>query len=320
MGPEGRWDAPSCASSSSGKTKVGIAAWPVLLAVGAAFGIGFGAALQQQAAHDVTGPGSDGLGFIAALLRRRSWLVGVAGMVAGFGLQAAALGLGRLAVVEPILAASLVVAIVVAAVRRRRRPRRADWFALLLATAGVAAFVIVADPTGGRPRAAAAAFAPLLIALGAIGAATLWRAPRWYPARAAMALGAIAGTALGCSDALVKTTVADASSQHLAVLATFSPYLLVIVGAAGFVLLQYAYRVGELKAALPAASVMEPVTGTVLGLTLFGERIAMGDFVSGLALAAAAATAIVGVWRLGGSPLLGKRAEAAGTTIGSDTS
>jgi hypothetical protein len=37
---------------------------------------------------------------------------------------------------------------------------------------------------------------------------------------------------------------------------------------------QHAYRIGQREAALPAASVMEPVTGTLLGLTLFGERIA----------------------------------------------
>jgi hypothetical protein len=91
------------------------------------------------------------------------------------------------------------------------------------------------------------------------------------------------------------------------VLTTFPPYLLVVVGAAGFLLQQHAYRVGELKAALPASSVLEPLTGTVLGLTLFGERLAAHDPLSAIALMLAAAATIVGVWRLGGAPLLGAR-------------
>ncbi|MHB8489305.1 MAG: DMT family transporter [Candidatus Dormibacteria bacterium] len=287
---------------------MGTGGWSVFLAAGAACGIGTGAALQQQAAYGVSGPGSGGVGLIAVLLRRPSWLLGVAVMVVGFGLQAAALGVGRLAVVEPVLAASLVVAIVMVALRQRIWPRTADWLAMALAVGGLTSFLVIANPTGGRSQPPAVWWVPLLLVLAVLGAGVLWRSPRWRPPRAAMALAAVAGMTLGGSDALVKTTVSVAAAQHFGVLATFSPYLLVIVGAAGFLLQQHAYRIGELKAALPAASVMEPVTGTVLGLTFFSERIAADDPVSDLALAFAAGVTIVGVWWLGGSPFFGERA------------
>ncbi|MGA8014868.1 MAG: DMT family transporter, partial [Candidatus Dormiibacterota bacterium] len=283
---------------------MGTDAWSLLLAAGAAVAIGSGAALQQQAAHGVTGHGSRGIGLIVVLLHRPLWLLGVAVMVAGYGLQAAALGLGRLAVVEPILATSLVVALVVAALRHRAWPRGADWVALALATGGVATFLIAAAPTGGRLVPPAVWWAPLLSGVAVLGLAVLWRSPTWPASRAAMGLAAVAGITLGCSDALVKTTLGSASELHWTVLATYAPYLLVIVGAAGFFLQQHAYRIGELKAALPAASVLEPVTGTVLGLTLFGERIATHDVWSGLTLGVAAAALIAGVWRLGAAPLL----------------
>jgi drug/metabolite transporter (DMT)-like permease len=280
------------------------AGWPVLLAAGAACAIGTGAALQQQAAHGVAGAGSGGLRLIAVLLRRPVWLLGVLVMVTGYGLQAAALDVGRLAVVEPILATSLVVALLIAALRRRSWPRGADWVAMVLAAGGVAVFLVVAAPTGGRSQPQAVWWAPLLIGLAAVAAGVLWRSRRWSAARAAMGLAAVAGTTIGCSDALVKTTIGAASVSHLAVLATFPPYLLVVVGAAGFLVQQHAYRIGELRAALPASSVLEPVTGTVLGLTLFGERIAARDLGSGLVLAIAAAATIAGVWLLGRAPLL----------------
>ena len=287
---------------------MGTGGWSVLLAAGAACGIGTGAALQQQAAYGISVRGAGGIRLIAVLLRRPSWLLGVGVMVAGFGLQAAALDIGRLAVVEPVLAASLVVAIVVGALRQQRWPRPADWLAIALAVGGLTSFLLVANPTAGRSQPPATWWAPLLLVLAVLGLGALWRSPRWRPPRAAMALAAVAGMTLGCSDALVKTTVAAASAVHLGVLGTFSPYLLVVVGGAGFLLQQHAYRIGELKAALPAASVVEPVTGTVLGLTFFSERVAAHDIVSDLALALAAGATIVGVWRLGGSPLFGDRA------------
>ncbi len=281
------------------------AAWPALLAAAAACAIGTGAALQQQVAHGVEGAGSGGIRLIAILLRRPVWLLGVLVMVAGYGLQAAALDLGRLTVVEPILATSLVVALLVAALRRHAWPRAADWLAMVLAAGGVAAFLVIAAPSGGRAQPPAVWWAPLLVGLGAVGIAALWRSPHWSSARAAMGVAAVAGMTIGCSDALVKTTLAAASVSRVTVLATFPPYLLVIAGAAGFLLQQHAYRIGELRAALPASSVLEPVTGTLLGLTFFSERLATHSAGSAVALVLAAAATIVGVWRLGTAPLLG---------------
>jgi len=225
-------------------------------------------------------------------------------MVAGFGLQAAALGLGRLAVVEPVLATSLVVALVVAALRRKIWPRPADWLAMALAAGGVALFLVVAAPTGGRSQPPAVAWAPLLGGVMLLAFGAVWHSRRWSPSWRAMTLAAVAGITLGCSDAIVKTAVAVASIQHLGALATFTPYLLVVVGGAGFVLQQHAYRIGDLKAALPAASVLEPVTGTVLGLTLFSERIAVHALASGILLVLAAAGTVGGVGWLGRAPLL----------------
>jgi len=284
------------------------ALWPVALAAGAACGIGIGAALQQRAAHGVPGRGSGGVRLIAVLIHRRSWVLGVLIMVTGYGLQAAALDLGRLAVVEPILATSLVIALLVAALQARSRPRGADWVAMAMATGGVTLFLVAAAPSGGVSQPPAGWWAPLLIGLAALAVASLWRSRSWSTWRAAVALATLAGMTLGTSDALVKTTIAIGSQRQLAVLATFAPYMLVLAGGSGFLLQQHAYRIGELRAALPAASVLEPLTGTVLGLTLFGERLATQDAASALVLVVAALAALAGVWRLGTAPLLAGRA------------
>jgi hypothetical protein len=175
---------------------------------------------------------------------------------------------------------------------------------MLLAAGGVALFLVVASPAGGHSVPTAASWAPLLGGVALLAAGVLWRAPRWPARHGAMGLAAAAGICLGTSDALVKTTLALAGSAHGSVLASFPLYMLVVTGGAGFLLQQHAYRVGELRAALPPASVLEPVTGTLLGLTLFGERLATRDAGSGLLLGLAAAAAVTGVWRLGGAALV----------------
>ncbi len=279
------------------------AAWPVLLAAAAACAIGTGAALQQQAAHGALDRGAAGLGLIAALLRRPVWVAGVLVMVAGYGLQAAALDLGRLSVVEPILATALVVALLVAALRHRTWPRPMDWAAMGLASGGVAAFLVIAAPRGGRPEPSPLTWPPLLAVLILLGGALLRTSRGWAPAARAMAIAGVAGVTLGVSDALVKTTLTAAGAEGFRVLVTFVPYLLIAVGGTGFVLQQHAYRIGELRAALPAASVLEPLTGTVGGFLLFGEGLGAADPGSRVALGLAALAALVGVWRLGGAPL-----------------
>ncbi len=276
----------------------------VALATLAAMGIGGGAVLQQGQAHALADPGAITPRLVLTLMRRPAWLAGVLVMVLGFAAQAAALGLGRLAVVEPVLATALVFALLLSAARRRRWPGLIDWVAALCAAGGVAAFLILGHPSGGRARPPISAWAPVLAALClVVGGAVRW-GPRWPAAHRAVRLAVCAGLALGGSDALTKTTIAVAAARHLAVLTTFAPYALVVAGAAGFLLQQHAYRVGELAAALPASAVAEPVTGTLLGLTLFQERVGVHGWPVGLGIVGAVGAMLWGVRRLAAAPLV----------------
>ena len=94
---------------------------------------------------------------LARLARRPTWLAGLAAVIAGFALQAAALGLGRLVVIEPVLASGLLFALVLAARRERRPLSRAEWAAALAVVGGLAVFLAVGQPSGGQRTASAAA-------------------------------------------------------------------------------------------------------------------------------------------------------------------
>src|ERR1022692_306332 len=104
---------------------------------------------QGAAARLPSGPEFDPT-LLRRLVRRPVWLAGMAAVMAGFGLQAAALGLGRLVLVEPVLASGLLFALALAGWRDRRPLRAAEWAAALAAVAGLSVFVGAGQPAGGQ--------------------------------------------------------------------------------------------------------------------------------------------------------------------------
>ena len=112
------------------------------------------AAAQQRAAAQVPDERARGLGLIRVLLRRPLWWVGTGGDLAGYAAQAAALGLGSLVLVQPLLVTTLLFALPLAAWWSGRRLSRADAAWALVLSAALALFVVVAEPTAGVDRAA----------------------------------------------------------------------------------------------------------------------------------------------------------------------
>lgn len=93
-----------------------------------------GVLLQSLEAREAPSSGSLRLSLLLWLISRRRWVIGTLCVIAGWGLQAGALALAPLTVVQPTLAAGLFVLLVVgmrlasptsalAAVRSRRWPR-----------------------------------------------------------------------------------------------------------------------------------------------------------------------------------------------------
>src|SRR5688572_17459082 len=85
----------------------------IILAIAAAALFALGTVLQQRAAmsEDIEGDVGAGAGLMMRLVRRPVWLAGIGVDAIGFAGQAAALGIGRLAVVQPLLALQVVFAL-----------------------------------------------------------------------------------------------------------------------------------------------------------------------------------------------------------------
>lgn len=128
----------------------------VVLALLAALANASASVLQRRAATDEPDGGRgarQALRLLARLLRRPYWLAGAALLAVSTGLQAAALAVGGLAVVQPLLASELLFTLLVGGVVFGHAPDRRTWCAFVALALGLALFLAAAAPSEGRgPR------------------------------------------------------------------------------------------------------------------------------------------------------------------------
>jgi len=244
----------------------------IVLALVAALLFALGTVLQQRAGLEAPDGGSSS-SLLLRMARRPVWLAGIASDALGFVAQAAALGIGRLAVVQPLLVASVVFALPLGARLTGQRVRRADVGAAILVVGALAAFLTIADPSGGRDDAplgewlvaggACIAVCVPLVLLGRRGPA---------PQRAAM-LGIATGVLFALSAALTKVVVDELDDGVFEIFLSWHVYALVAVGYASMTLNQLALNTGSLAPAVATSMAFDPIASVVLGLTLLDESL-----------------------------------------------
>jgi drug/metabolite transporter (DMT)-like permease len=235
-----------------------------LLAVAAALMIGIGDVLEQRSAQEVTDKPVGTFALFRRLLRDRRWWTGSLVAAAGFGLQAAALGLGSVVLVQALSVTSLLFALLISAAVNHRRITRWQgiWAALL--TAAVTVVVTVGNPQAGTPRGSLQTWAIVAAVIGA----------RKFPGSVgALLLGVMSGALWGLFSVLTKGVVDQLGHGIPALLRTPEVYVWAVLGVAATAWEQSAFRAGPLTASLPAVTVTEPIVGSVLGVTVLGETL-----------------------------------------------
>jgi drug/metabolite transporter (DMT)-like permease len=248
----------------------------VALAITAAATFAVANVVQQRVAAKLRSHAAFDTAVLLHLIRRPLWLAGLAAVIVSLALQATALGLGRLVLIEPVLASSLLFALALAARADRRRMRPTEWLAALATFAGLAVFLSVAHPSGGQPTAK---LSQLGLAAGAaviIAVASGLLAVRISPLGRALTLGVGGGIAAGVTDALTKTVADLAGGHQLGVFADARLYLLAVIGLLAYTMQQNGYRAAGMAAFLPVFSVLDPVVGSLLGLLIYHEHLGGG--------------------------------------------
>jgi drug/metabolite transporter (DMT)-like permease len=265
--------------------KTGIAA---ALALAAALMIGVGDVIQQRSAQQVTDKPVGTLTLFRQLLRDPRWWSGSLVAGAGFGLQAAALGLGSVVLVQALLVTSLLFAMLISAAVSRRRIGRSQGIWAVLLVAAVAVVVTVGDPQEGTPRGSLQTWIVVAAVMGPALLLCVLGARKSSPAVSALLLGFMSGSLWGLFSVLTKGVVDQLDRGIPALLRMPELYVWLVVAVAATAWEQSAFRAGPLTASLPAVNVAEPIVGSVLGVTVLGETLKTNHFgMAALALSVA---------------------------------
>ncbi|SIS14314.1 DMT family transporter [Williamsia sterculiae] len=236
---------------------------PALLAVCSAFVIALGTVLRQRCSTREGAPTA-------------GWWFGAGIAVAGFGLMVAALALGSVLLVQPLVVLAVLFAMPMEAWLDHRRPRRIEWIWGGVLVAAVAVFLVIADPESSDRRP------DHVVIGGSIGGVFLLvvllviAAERSSTHYRALCYGLGAGVLFGASAIVVKAAAYQVLHRGIGVFAHPEIYLFAVAATGAVVAQQRAFGAGELQTSFPAMSVTEPATAMLLGVLLLGEVVDAG--------------------------------------------
>ena len=224
------------------------------------------------------------------LLRNPRWLAGWAAQIGAFAFQAVALHLSPVSVVQPLLVTELVIALVLRRVWIHQTISGAAWGGGVATCAGLAVFIVAAEPRGGNPVPTAGHWAAAIIACGAVIAVLTVAGRAGSPSRRAALRSVAAGIMWALEAVFIKSATDDATQGGLAGLFTHWPvYAVAVGGLAGVLLEQVALQDGPLRVSQPLLVITDPMVSIALSVWLFGEYFVLSPGV----LAAAAAGFVI---------------------------
>jgi drug/metabolite transporter (DMT)-like permease len=293
----------------------------VPLALGAAAAFAVANVVQTRAARRVDAPNGLSLRLLVRLVRDPAWLVGMGASVLGFGLQAVALFLAPVVLVQPLIVTELLFALPLAAALNGARLGRREWLGAGLVAAGISCFVLVGQPTGEQAHVGTGTW--LLVSLSVIGGVAVLagfaESTRHRPMVRASALAGAASICFGFLSVLTKVVGHEFRTYRFGALELGQPWLLVVAAITGLLLTQTAFRSAPLPVTLPVIDVGEPLIGSLLGVLVLNEGIGTGwGTVLGVALSGAAIVAGVAV--LDTSPMVRAAQESLSAGAGRDPS
>jgi len=269
--------------------KVDIAA---LLALVAALISGIGDVIRQRSAQEITSEPVGHFELFRMSLRDSLWWLGGVAAVVSFGLQAVALGLGSVVLVQALQVTALLFALPVYTRLTRQRLTRWEWIWAVMLAGAVAVFVTVGDPAAGDQRASLRTWAVVGIVLGPALVLCVLGARIWSGPVAAVLLAVVSASSWALFAVLTKGVVDVLDDGLRPLLRAPELYAWIVFALVGTVFQQSSFRASALTASLPTMTVAEPVVASVLGVVVLGETL-HADGAEVFALAAVVVVVVV---------------------------
>lgn len=260
--------------------------------------------LQRKAAQDSARARGIAAGRLSDMVQRPAWIVGMVILASGLGLQATALSIGSIALVQPVLVMELPFTLLLGWWVLGGALRRYEWTAVAVMSVGLATLLISLRPSGGDALGAGNAVWLIgsAVTIGALALAMAMAKRSRSVTRAAL-YGVSAGVGSGFVAVIIKAmSQALITDGLVGVLTTWQSYLLLPVGPMAFLALQHALRSGRLIASQPGLILANPLLSAFWGVALLGEQVRGGAAAAGGTVGAILMT--VGVFLLSRSPLL----------------
>jgi drug/metabolite transporter (DMT)-like permease len=248
----------------------------VVCGLGAALLYALASVLQQRSASAVEAEHSLRIGLFGRLVRNPVWVLGVVCDIGGYALQFAAIDVGGLVLVQPLLVCGLLFALPIGARLNGSRLGRRDWLSAAAVCAGLGVFQWIAAPAAGHDFIRPSTWLLLLTAGGGLSIVLAAVGQEAEGRTKALFLSASAGTIYGVAAALTKATGGLLSHGVLSTFGHWEPYALAVIGLAGMLIAQSAFQAGALDVSLPTMSAIDPVISICIGAVAFGEVIAGG--------------------------------------------
>lgn len=244
----------------------------VSLAIVACVLFSLSAAVQQRASALAPGRSGGISGverLLPALVSNPVWVAGAVINAIGFGVQAVALHLGSVSLVQSVMPTQLLFALVFASCAARHRPTVADWFSGAAICGGVV--LLVTDEHRGGTYADVTRVVLVVAAVAAVVCVLLVVSQRFPPRVAAATTAVAAGCSFATTSVLLKITadrVAGDGPQGMLTLPAF--YGLLCTCGLGIVLTQAALAAGPLPWAMAAMTITNPTVSYVAAVVAFG--------------------------------------------------
>jgi drug/metabolite transporter (DMT)-like permease len=245
-----------------------------VLAAAAALSNALTSVLQRMGVEDAPADATMRLSLMTHAIRRGVWLLGFGFMILSFLMQAVALHLGTLSVVQPILTMELLFLVAILGTWFRFSISLREWIGAAAIAFGLAGFLYFSAPGGGETVPTNLGWIVVggcTVALIVLCVVATRRGPRWW--KAAM-FGSASAISFAFTAALMKVmTNFVAGSDWVHMLEHWQTYGVAAFGLLGLFLAQNAFHAGPLAASQSTLVLVDPLVSICLGIALFDDSL-----------------------------------------------